>query len=304
MAPFVKRFRGGKMSNKLGSIIRATRKEMNMTQCKLSENICTQATISMIEKNEILPGLEILYAISIKLKKPLSFFLNVMQDEKYFHTNTIVNEIEKLTTSHQYNKVYKIVVRELTYKTNNQWYLAFLTWQKIWCKYQLKYIHVDQAIYELKNLLKNNEENILMKNFLDDRIYNTIAILYAIAKKYDNAFLYFKKIKIPQNFHDSPRLSQNIYLIRVKYNIAKTYFDKKDFREAKVCIEEGIKLSLQMENMSFIGNFYYYDGLIKENLNYSFEEISDSYKRAEFFFKILNRDKYLIILKKEKCNYL
>lgn len=291
-------------NNSLGLEILKLRKSLNLTQLQLSKDICTQATISMIEKGEMRPGLDILYLISLKLEKPLSYFANILLNDNYFYVQTIVTEIEALTTGQNYKLVYKIIKRELSYEQTDEWFHIFLKWNFYLSSYYLKLLSIEETIIELKKLVENTNNVILRKDFLDERIFNTIAFLYATNNNFEFALFYYNKINIDKNFLKSPRLSQEVYYLRIIYNKAKTYYDMKDFQSSYDLIQMGLKKSIELENISLIGNFYYYLGQIQEKLNFPTSEISSNFKNAHFFFKLLNRTVYVKIIEDEKSSYI
>ena len=291
------------LNNALGKEISKLRNEMSMTQKQLCEGICTQPTISMIESGKTIPSLDILNLISLKLKKPLEHFTNILYFDDYDFINQFTNDIEELTLKQNFKDVHTIVRKELRKKNCDDWFKVFLHWQFYLSSYHLKLIGIDEALLNIKSLLTTTPKIILQKNFLNIRILNTVAFLYALKKDYKNSLLYFNKINeiyIPNN---SPRLNENIYYLRIQYNKTKTLYDMEDYDQAISLCLQGIKESIEMENMSLIGNFYYYLGQCYEKQNYKKEEISSMYLKALFFFETLNRNIYSNILKKEKSNY-
>lgn len=291
----------------IGSEIKRLRKQLHLTQAQLCANICTQATISMIEKDEIKPRLEILFLLSIKLNKSISHFANILIDENYDYKLSIENEIEYLTTQQNYELVYEIVKRELSFSDPTSWYPLFLKWNFYLSSYETKRMSIDDCIANLKYLLKMNKEMILKKDYLMDRIYNTIAYLHSMKNEFEKANFYYNKINIEKHFenvHQSPRINTPIYYIRVLYNKAKTQYDMKEYDSSLQLLTRGIELSIQYENMSFLGNFYYYIGLIEEKRQSPFSVIAENYRKAYNFFDILGRTSYMDIIKKEKAKYL
>lgn len=47
-------------------------RKRGLTQNMLANKLCTQALISKIEQGQVLPGIDILYELSIRLKVPLT----------------------------------------------------------------------------------------------------------------------------------------------------------------------------------------------------------------------------------------
>lgn len=291
-------------NNSLGDEISKLRKELSMTQNQLCKDICTQPTISMIEKGTIIPSLEIILKLSLRLKKPLNYFTNILLFNDYDYVNQFVNDIEELTLIQKHQSVYTIVKKELLNKNHDEWFRIFLQWQLYLSSYRLNYLDIDTSLLKIKNLLNKSTTIILQHNFLNIRILNSIAFLYALKKDYTNSLIYFNKISEIPISEVSPRLNQHTYSLRVLYNKTKTLYDMGNYELAiETCIE-GIDRSTTYENMSLIGNFYYYLGQCYEKLNYSKDKITFVYQKAFFFFEVLNRELYLQIIKTEKAAYL
>ncbi len=290
--------------NILGKDISSLRNEMSLTQKQLCEGICTQPTISMIENGTIIPNLEVLFQLSIKLHKPLEYFTDMLFLGHPLYVNKFINDLEELTLEQDFKKVHRVVTLELNKGTHEDWFIIFLNWQFHLSSYHLGLISIEDAIIQLKVLINSHPKIKLQRKFLDLRILNTIAFLYALKKDFKNSILYFNKINTNRPWIVHPRLNENIYLLRIHYNKVKTLYDAGEYEIAVASCKEGIELSIKLENMSVIGNFYYYLGQCYEKLGNSWIDISFMYKRALFFYELLNRELYSEILKKDKSEFL
>lgn len=288
----------------LGKEVLHLRKSLNLTQNQLCEGVCTQPTISMIEKGQILPSLDTIYYLSIRLKKPLNHFLDILFTDDYQHVSQLVMYVEELTSQHKYEVVYELVNKEVLKKDGDPWLDHFLKWQFQLCSYKLRKINFKTAISNLKELINEEYQTILIKDFLKERIYNTIAFIYAMNKDYRSALFYYNKIQLNSQINFSPRLQSEVYFLRVLYNKSKTLYDMNDYQGSISTINQGIDRSIKLENMSFMGHFYYYLGQCYEKTAVSSLRISRCFQKAEFFFDLLNKEMYLQILHKEKGKYL
>lgn len=290
--------------NILGTEIAKIRKELALTQKQLCEGICTQPTISLIENGSIIPSLEVLSQISIKLNKPLEYFTNILFFSNYDYLMKFVNDIEELTLAQNFKSVYQIVSKELASEPTDKWFQVFLKWQLSLSSYHLNLIDIDEALFDIKEIIKTTPKVILNKHFLDIRILNTLAFLFAFKKDYQNSIMYFNKISEIHILDDAPKITKHTYYLRIQYNKAKTLYDSGDYNAALKTCKEGIKQSIQQENMSLLGNFYYYLAQCYEQMNAEYEKISSLYKKALFIFEILNRHLYVKTIKKEKIKFL
>ncbi|CAJ1183550.1 hypothetical protein CPR19088_GLDEOEPO_01695 [Companilactobacillus paralimentarius] len=79
----------------LGSIIYNKRREMNLTQIELANDICTQNTISKIEKHNIAPTVNILIKICLKLGLTLNDVFSDFSSKSSAKEESILDEIER-----------------------------------------------------------------------------------------------------------------------------------------------------------------------------------------------------------------
>lgn len=287
----------------LGEDIAKIRKTKKMTQKKLCAGICSQGTISLIEKGEVIPGIEIIMGLAIRLNVPITHFITIIQSENIYTKYDLINEIEKLMQSQQYQRVYEITLSEMEKKDHNNWFSYYFKWLHFLSGYYIKSYPLEKALLKIKELYNSAPEFELNKDSLSDRMVNSIAILYAFKQDFKSALFYFNKIDI--TFKKRVEVFDfNKIQLRILYNKVKTLFDMELLENTIAAAKLGIEQSIKIENMSLIGNFYYYLGEAYENLGYPAEEISLSYKRALHFFEVLNKASYIEILKKDKAIYL
>ena len=79
----------------LGSIIYNKRREMNLTQIELANDICTQNTISKIEKHNIAPTVNILIKICLKLGLTLNDVFSDFTTESSVKEESALDAIER-----------------------------------------------------------------------------------------------------------------------------------------------------------------------------------------------------------------
>lgn len=81
----------------LGSIIYNKRREMNLTQIELADDICTQNTISKIEKHNIAPTVNILIKICLKLNLTLNDVFSDFSSKTSAKEDSALDVLEKDT---------------------------------------------------------------------------------------------------------------------------------------------------------------------------------------------------------------
>ncbi|WP_161568381.1 helix-turn-helix domain-containing protein [Anaerobacillus alkaliphilus] len=275
-----------------------------LSQKELAKGICTQPAISKIENGEVCPQLDTLHLLSLKLKVPLSYFIHILLFENKDYIDQTVTYIEELTSRHRYEEAFRLVKAELTMKNQDPWFEAYLSWQRFYNGYHLKYYTADECLNGLKNLLKNDA--IILERFLDIKILNTIGTIYSNQGKYQESIFYYEKIldSYQENTINPLLESKNIYMLRVIYNKAKTLYDARNYELATETVSQGIQLSIKNQNMSLIGQFYYYQGQCFEKLHFPEGKIRKSYTQSLYFFELLGNDTYVGIIKKLKKKYL
>ncbi|WP_018922085.1 helix-turn-helix domain-containing protein [Salsuginibacillus kocurii] len=292
----------------LGAEIAYLRKKNKLTQTDLAKNICTQPTISMIEKGEIVPGIDTLHNIALRLNKPVEYFLKVLEYQRPEYVEQTINLIEKATTAHDYETVYRLTSAELeSGALNNNWIKVFLKWHQTTSGYELGKWEAHEAEKKLIHLLEKLNEIEGKKEGILSKIYNTLGILCSEQNKFtESRYYYDKSITHLPEISDQPSTrSLPIFYLRVLYNKTITLYDAHKYEESLAEAERGIYWSKIYDNMALIGQFYYYKGQNSEILKLNTEaETKECYRKALFFFKLLNKNVYESLLLKHKGHYL
>ncbi|MGX1262828.1 transcriptional regulator with XRE-family HTH domain [Rossellomorea marisflavi] len=131
----------------IGKKISELRKEMTLTQGELAKGICTQASISLIEKGELDPNATILYQIAKKLGVDVNYFFHIGSTPRLDYISEVEKQLRILRIKHKYTEMMEIVSIEeknpLFY--NNPAKLQFLYWHKSIFLFEVKKDH-QQAV--------------------------------------------------------------------------------------------------------------------------------------------------------------
>lgn len=73
----------------IGKKISELRNEMTLTQEEVAEEICSQASISLIEKGELDPNATILYQIAKKLGVDVNYFFHIGSTPRLDYINEV-----------------------------------------------------------------------------------------------------------------------------------------------------------------------------------------------------------------------
>lgn len=290
----------------LGNQIALDRKEQSMSQEQLSEGICSQSALSLIERGLSSPSLEIIFQISLKLKRPLRFYLQYLIEDNVNQTTARVKVIDKLLAEQQYSKILDITQKEISNVNKRTWYEQYLHWAKVIAQYRTNEIDVKKALGGIKKLLDNKYFLLNQNRYLYYRIINSIALIYGEQKNLNMALLYYNKALKNENllYEEDPNSNLGLCIQRIYYNKTKTLYDLSKYDESIMTANKGIHSSKKLESMSLLGNFYYYLGKSYESLGYSEKDITDAYKKAAFVFEFFEKRDYLVILYSKKGKYL
>ncbi|MFL0584945.1 helix-turn-helix domain-containing protein [Solibacillus silvestris] len=287
----------------LGKEIVKMRKLKNITQKQLCKDICSQATISMIEKGKMLPGIDILLSLSLRLNIPITHFIDIIYLENANLKIDLLDQVELLLSQMEYEKIFGLASNVLNSESESNWYKYYFNWLYYLSGYYIKKVTLDEAILQITKISQETPDYELNKNYLLARIQNSLAVLYAIKKEYSKSLFYYNKIDL--NILGSHLMfDSNTFKLKVIFNKVKTTYDMGSYKEAIEQAVKGIAESVKNEKMTYIGNFYYYLGQCYEQLEYPEEEIKYQYRRAEIFLEILERESLLKILRDLKGHWL
>jgi HTH-type transcriptional regulator, pleiotropic regulator of extracellular virulence genes len=292
----------------LGKEISRLRKQHAMTQKELAQDVCTQAALSLIERGQTTPTLETIFFLSLKLNKPISHFLQYVLDDNVAYINETVLFIENLAFEQRFKDIYRMTQKELlTMKSSSRtWFEQYLRWMNTISSYRLKRADYPTTVSLLKDLLKEEYTLLNQKGFLHFKLLNSLALIHGENDNLTSSLLYYNKALKGEWKEAMPSLLRQpeIYRLRILYNKAKTLYDMKNYEESLATVIQGINESRENENISLLGNFYYYQGQCYERMNEGLSMIEEAYRNAEFIYAFLEKDNYLKIVREKKRGYL
>ncbi|MGD7050739.1 helix-turn-helix transcriptional regulator [Rossellomorea marisflavi] len=116
----------------IGRKISELRMEMNLTQWDLAEGICTQASISLIEKGELDPNATTLYQIAKKLGGDVNYFFHIGSTPRLDYVYEVEKQLRELRIMQKYEDMMRIVKVEeknpIFYRDHVR--LQYLYWHK------------------------------------------------------------------------------------------------------------------------------------------------------------------------------
>ena len=283
---------------RLGNEIKKWRKLRKLTQVDLARDACNQSEISRIEKGEVFPGIDLLQVFSSKLNVPVSYFYEVLIYDDVENKNAFFKKVLKLSKSKRYEEVRNLVEIELKKNVEHPEIHKFLLWQYWTSTYILKKTDIDTCIIELSLLLERKTFGTNL--YLDLHIKNSIANFYVEKTEFNKSVKLYEEILS----HDINQEGFSELQIKVLYNYAKLLYIHYKEDLSLSMINRGIELSIKNNDMTFLGQLYYQKGECLERLKFPSCEIVENYKKAAFFFELLQLDYYKDIIENKKYMYI
>lgn len=285
----------------LGEEIKRLRKTNNLSQAQLAEGICTQATISGIEAGKGYPSVDILYILSIRLKVSLDYFFKILLNDAQGYIQETEHMLEDLMKKKDYKETFEITTNELKQTSRNLGYKfdQLIKWVHIISSYYLKKMDWQKAVTKLENLLDSNHP-LFGQDFIDFKIQNSLAIIYAENKMFQKSLQQYNTIL---SYHDFLK-QHHRFRIKIHYNLSKLYFLQQEYEHSLEHTKLGISLSNQYEDVSMAGQLYFQQGMSLEVLKADPQKISDAFKKSLFIFQLLDRQEYIQMVNEQKSEFV
>ncbi|MEW5568208.1 helix-turn-helix domain-containing protein [Rossellomorea marisflavi] len=256
----------------IGKKISELRNEMNLTQGELAEGICTQASISLIEKGELDPNATSLYQISKKLGVDVNYFFHIGSTPRLDYITEVEKQVRKLRILNEFEEMMNIVSIEeknpLFY--NDAKNLQFLYWHKSIYYSEVKNDH-QQAVSILEEAFALFPNKKRATTELEIEMMLTIGIYEFSLGNYEAVIEEYGKI---QKILDGTNrvLNDKSIKTRLYYNLARAHTRLGNLEESTALLNEGIDWCIECEELYLLAGLYYQIGY-----NY---ELSDDYENA------------------------
>jgi len=272
----------------VGDKIKQERKKQGMTQKALCEGICSQAEISKIENGRNSPTIDLLQQICRRLRIPISLFF---EDE---FVSQKLNEIDQRMLRHMREKTYSAMEKDLEEyaKSNTEFEIQVLI------RYHQKLLLHEKGNIDFRTcisaLLKLvTEESLVEKSFLlYTRIQMAIAVLYTNHEDYTHSHqIYEELLKLPYRTREYKKIK-----MKIMYNYLRNLYRLKRFEEGLQEVEQVIEETKRLQDLTYLGHFYYQKGFFLESLHAANNDIREAYTIAYSFFIATNNHAYQKIL--------
>lgn len=247
-----------------------------LTQRELSENVSSQALISKIENEEIVPSDKDIAVFAKKLDSNIDDFYIEDISETLKQIETLIDEqihIRAYSSAEFLLEHNKELLREFD--------LSYYTWRKSIVIYELRGQH-EEAISLLRSI--ENTEMPIKRYYL---IILSIASIYADVKEFELAFQYFIKI---ENFIENLDIDDQI---KYFYNYSRSLYISNMYLESLRYIEKGIQLLSKYDRIKNMGHLYLLQANIFNN-NTMYSKALNSLKYANAAYYIQNDEESLM----------
>lgn len=229
-----------------GEKLKDIRRKRGLSQTALAEGICTQATISLMEKQDRIPKMNILNAICSRLNIDVS---ELIEDDDVSMT-ALFDQISLMMVHHQYDEarseLKKIKVKKLENEFDKQRYYYLLGMS------QVQAGQVDEAIFNFELILTQFST-------VSANIYwalTTVGMAWAYIKR-DNVDRAAKFVQRAVNLMDKKKMTGGRSQWQVLYeSISHLYIELGDYEQAAQMAQRGIQLCRESESLFMLASYY------------------------------------------------
>ena len=265
----------------IGKLVKDRRKELNLTQIQLAEDICTQAMVSKIEKGIINPSSQLLKEISDRLDVPVSYFY---KDDEDRHLEKIEKDVLGYLNQNELQKAGDLLKehKNIFFDSKNDYYHLFYQMVEIYTSYDA-HKKSDETIETLNELLGKLTHRPLL--YLDSLVL--LAIVHYDSEKYDEANDIFEKLL--DLMTEETKLPVRI---RILYNYALNLEALGKNEEALEVLDQSIDESIKKQSIYNLGYLFYNKAILLSKKD-RFEEAKEEFENAAFIYRIKGYQKML-----------
>ncbi|WP_334341846.1 helix-turn-helix transcriptional regulator [Companilactobacillus sp. HBUAS56275] len=235
----------------LGEKIRHYRKLRGLSQSELADGICTQATVSLIEKKDKIPSMEILVRICDRLG--ITMNLVIVNDDSQIYS--LISDIKKSFYQNDFNGISDKLGKLNNINVNNKQEIKLIHFFHGLIEYVTNK-NYDKAIFDFNRAMNVNIANVDMYDILID-IFTAKA--YINKKSLDEAKVYYDQAKDliksslekigDENYHDSILIYDNMSDLSLKLN---------ENQQAMKYANEGIFIARKEQTLFKLDEMYSY----------------------------------------------
>ncbi|MGX7030293.1 helix-turn-helix domain-containing protein [Vagococcus zengguangii] len=265
-----------------GTVLKKIRKELKLSQKDVSENICSQAMLSRIENNDVIPNVIIMQQLCSRLNKSVDEVLS-HNDSSVNRKNAQAQEVLDLISYYHSTEQYSLLNNLMT---TNHFLESFTTDTQLQAFHYYKaclLAFYDPQSEHAFSLLEKSLNYTYKKNnkpYLTDMELMIMCELATYHLNNDNlakGLLYINQIStsFEEKKHDLTRHE----LVRSLYNICVALIHQGQIELAQKLIECGINWAKEKQIYYYLDQLFLLKGVIMQE-NYKINEAIDLIKTA------------------------
>ena len=259
----------------LGEAIKYGRLKLNMTQQELAEGICTQATISNIEKAGKIPAINLLLAIADRLGIEIEEFYYLI-GENTTENGKIMKKV-KLLCSQSRHQDAAILLKEI-----NEVELESVSEKKEFYYYKgitslIASNNFSDALFYFN--LSNDIHEEGYTSIYDVLALSGISIVYSMHEEDDKALVYTDRtLQLLDDFvAEGYETKDTNDIVRIYFNSAKIYSKTKKYEKAVSLSSMGISLQQLNDRMNGLEHLMYEKA-------YNLQQLEQVAEAEKFYF--------------------
>jgi len=282
----------------IGEKLKFFRQLNGFSQKEMSTGICSQAEISKIENGKAMPNVELLQQIVNKLHISISEVVKDDSDKNMENARNLDLALNVLLRENKFDECLQKMERISSNESSDE-LMRMMAYYKIVIAYRQK-----QADYRTTSVLFTrliDQENLIVQDpILYFRIKMALSILYAECEQYQQAEnIYNEVLRITTEISGLKEER-----LKILYNYAKLLYKMDQSEKGFLIIEEGMQLSKQLKQTSYLAHLYYQRGEFHERMGTDVSLMKHDYTMAYQLFTAFQMKQYARIVSDKKHLFL
>lgn len=226
----------------------------------------------------MLPSVEILYKLSIRLRVPFHSLFKSLIYERQDYYDHLFEYLDLMSFQRNYKEINTLCQSEMKKKLSDEIINLIHEYYTV-SSYFLGEMSFQTAIDQLNKLLKSN---VHYHHYTSETILIHMANLYADQNMFSEAIERFKMVI--SEHKDCPNF--NSFKVKVFYDQAIAYYKENKFNYSLESVENGIKHSIKHHDMRYLGHLFKLKADNMAGLNYTDDNKTLTLSMADIFFRL------------------
>ncbi len=247
---------------KFGLLIKKLRTTKGITQDQLADGVCTKTHIYNIEKGLSSPALYILEGISRKLDVDIVELYRLAQYENPIEIKDFKHRLKRAYIKMDLKLFSQVLTEYSIYKDElGKYDLQHYLWAKGIVENAINN-NPTKALEYYQQALTQTREGKRLDVLLDlsltwqeVEVINSTLVAYLQISKHEKALNGY--LKLIENLKSHNLDYENSTYIKILYNTSFIYEKQNQLSKAKIYIEEGNKISLELNDLTYLYKYYF-----------------------------------------------